>query len=167
MEKSQRSSLHPSDADRNVAQEDRIFLNSYIPRHLDQVLDIERDIEKLALGDTESLLYTKLSGVKMDILSCDTENDKGIDSDESKSVADTSGKKNDGDNCNGTANPWSGPTEASQNGEEGAQDDIETTENDRELGTCQSNIHLDVSDGGPWNSPRKITPEEKKVLRKV
>lgn len=44
-------------------QSDRIFKDSFIPRTLDDVIDIERDLDSLQAGDTDELLYRKLTGL--------------------------------------------------------------------------------------------------------
>lgn len=44
--------------------DDAVFAQSYIPRHLQEVIDVERDVRKVLEGDTEELLYTKMTGIK-------------------------------------------------------------------------------------------------------
>ncbi|KAF9364576.1 Serine/threonine-protein kinase RIO1 [Mortierella sp. NVP85] len=44
--------------------DDAVFAQSYIPRHLQEVIDVERDVRKVLEGDTEELLYTKMAGIK-------------------------------------------------------------------------------------------------------
>ncbi|KAF9412215.1 Serine/threonine-protein kinase RIO1 [Podila epigama] len=44
--------------------DDAVFTQSYIPRHLQEVIDVERDVRKVLEGDTEELLYTKMTGIK-------------------------------------------------------------------------------------------------------
>ncbi|KAF9146758.1 Serine/threonine-protein kinase RIO1 [Mortierella sp. GBA39] len=44
--------------------DDAVFSQSYIPRHLQEVIDVERDVRKVLEGDTEELLYTKMTGIK-------------------------------------------------------------------------------------------------------
>ncbi|KAF9582357.1 Serine/threonine-protein kinase RIO1 [Lunasporangiospora selenospora] len=44
--------------------DDAVFAQSYIPRHLQEVIDVERDVRKVLEGDTEGLLYTKMTGIK-------------------------------------------------------------------------------------------------------
>ena len=51
------------DAERHEAHEDAIFLRSFIPRTLNEVHDPERDIERLAKGQGESLIYAKTIGI--------------------------------------------------------------------------------------------------------
>ena len=43
--------------------DEKVFLEAYIPRTLNEVVDIERDIDKLASGDTEDLLYCNLGAL--------------------------------------------------------------------------------------------------------
>ncbi|KAG0043343.1 Serine/threonine-protein kinase RIO1 [Gryganskiella cystojenkinii] len=44
--------------------DDAVFAQSYIPRHLEEVIDVERDVRKVLEGNTEGLLYTKMTGIK-------------------------------------------------------------------------------------------------------
>ncbi|KAF9932359.1 Serine/threonine-protein kinase RIO1 [Linnemannia zychae] len=44
--------------------DDAVFTQSYIPRHLQEVIDVERDVRKVLEGDTDELLYTKMTGIK-------------------------------------------------------------------------------------------------------
>ncbi|KAG0211976.1 Serine/threonine-protein kinase RIO1 [Mortierella sp. GBA30] len=44
--------------------DDAVFAQSYIPRHLQEVIDVERDVRKVLEGNTEELLYTKMTGIK-------------------------------------------------------------------------------------------------------
>ncbi|KAF9964109.1 Serine/threonine-protein kinase RIO1 [Mortierella alpina] len=44
--------------------DDAVFTQSYIPRHLEEVIDVERDVRKVLEGNTEGLLYTKMTGIK-------------------------------------------------------------------------------------------------------
>ncbi|PWA03460.1 hypothetical protein BB558_000375 [Smittium angustum] len=46
-------------------QDDLVFRQSYIPRNLNEVIEYERDVEKLNQGDTNDMLYMKMSGLKM------------------------------------------------------------------------------------------------------
>lgn len=47
----------------NLQTEETIFRQAFIPRTLDDVIDIERDVDQLTAGQTETLLYTKLTGL--------------------------------------------------------------------------------------------------------
>ncbi|KAF9392896.1 Serine/threonine-protein kinase RIO1 [Podila verticillata] len=44
--------------------DDAVFAQSYIPRHLQEVIDVERDVRKVLEGNTDELLYTKMTGIK-------------------------------------------------------------------------------------------------------
>ncbi|KAF9437742.1 protein kinase rio1 [Entomortierella beljakovae] len=44
--------------------DEAVFAQSYIPRHLQEVIDVERDVRKVLEGNTEELLYTKMTGIK-------------------------------------------------------------------------------------------------------
>jgi RIO kinase 1 len=74
--------------------EEQVFLNSYLPKRLDEVVDFERDIDNVAHGD-ENVIYRTITGMKDDLsgaltkatllkddISGDSESDSGSDSDE-------------------------------------------------------------------------------------
>ncbi|KDQ20705.1 hypothetical protein BOTBODRAFT_169429 [Botryobasidium botryosum FD-172 SS1] len=46
-----------------AAQEDAVFLRSYIPRTLNEVYDPERDIDRLARGEGKDLIYAGVTGI--------------------------------------------------------------------------------------------------------
>ena len=46
----------------SIQHEESVFRDSFIPRTLNEVIDIERDIEKINEGDTADILYRKLTG---------------------------------------------------------------------------------------------------------
>ncbi|ORY93650.1 RIO1 family-domain-containing protein [Lobosporangium transversale] len=52
-----------AEADKRMVDE-AVFAQSYIPRHLQEVIDVERDVRKVLEGNTEELLYTKMTGIK-------------------------------------------------------------------------------------------------------
>ncbi|KNC56502.1 atypical/RIO/RIO1 protein kinase [Thecamonas trahens ATCC 50062] len=43
---------------------DNVFMNAYIPRNLEEVIDYERDIDKLEAGINDGIYYEKLFGMK-------------------------------------------------------------------------------------------------------
>lgn len=45
--------------------EETVFKQAFIPRTLDEVIDVERDIDQIHRGDTKDLLYTRLSGLAL------------------------------------------------------------------------------------------------------
>ncbi|GLB38338.1 putative protein kinase superfamily, RIO-type Ser Thr kinase family protein [Lyophyllum shimeji] len=47
----------------SAAHEDSVFLKSFIPRTLNEVYDPERDVEKVARGEGDGLIYAKTIGV--------------------------------------------------------------------------------------------------------
>ncbi|KAG6831920.1 hypothetical protein H0H92_006521 [Tricholoma furcatifolium] len=55
-----------SHAESSSAHEDSVFLRSFIPRTLNEVYDPERDVEKLARGEGNGLIYAKTIGVVND-----------------------------------------------------------------------------------------------------
>ncbi|KAG6854643.1 hypothetical protein C0991_003291 [Blastosporella zonata] len=60
------SAPHDSSLDPSSAHEDSVFLQSFIPRTLNEVYDPERDVEKLARGEGAGLIYAKTIGVVND-----------------------------------------------------------------------------------------------------
>lgn len=74
---------------RNQQQiDEQVFRQAFIPRTLNEVIDIERDVEQMQAGDTSELLYTKLIGIDVqmgnDVL-------KTLDDSDSDSQSDNSG----------------------------------------------------------------------------
>ncbi|KAG6897642.1 hypothetical protein C0992_012621 [Termitomyces sp. T32_za158] len=55
--------------------EDSVFMQSFIPRTLNEVYDPERDVEKLARGEGDGLIYAKTIGVVNDATSIPLEED--------------------------------------------------------------------------------------------
>ncbi|OMH83703.1 Serine/threonine-protein kinase rio1 [Zancudomyces culisetae] len=53
-------------------QDDLIFKQSYIPRNLNEVIEYERDVEKVTRGETDDLLYFSLSGLKVNSTTSNT-----------------------------------------------------------------------------------------------
>jgi RIO kinase 1 len=43
-----------------------VFLHAFIPRTLDEVLHVERDVSRVQQGKTEDLLYSKLTGLSIE-----------------------------------------------------------------------------------------------------
>lgn len=39
--------------------DEEVFINAYIPKRLDEVIDVERDIKKAKSGASEDLVYKK------------------------------------------------------------------------------------------------------------
>lgn len=46
-----------------TASDEAVFAQSYIPRALDQVYDIERDVARVLRGEGEDLIYADITGV--------------------------------------------------------------------------------------------------------
>ncbi|CAG8733461.1 42247_t:CDS:2 [Gigaspora margarita] len=46
--------------------DEEVFKRSFIPRKLDDVIDVERDVMKVAQGEGENLIYRKLTGLSID-----------------------------------------------------------------------------------------------------
>jgi len=52
----------------NLEQVDEeVFKNSFIPRTLDEVIDIERDMTKAGKGQSDGILYQTVTGLKSDL----------------------------------------------------------------------------------------------------
>jgi len=47
--------------------DEEVFKNAFIPRTLDQVIDVERDLDKAEKGETQEILYHTLTGMKPDL----------------------------------------------------------------------------------------------------
>ncbi|CAE6403842.1 unnamed protein product [Rhizoctonia solani] len=77
-------------------QEDAVFLQSYIPRTLNDVYDPERDIERLHRGEGKDLIYGDLTGVVRineaaeGLVVTDTNRDKDGDLEDSEEEVDSS-----------------------------------------------------------------------------
>ena len=69
-------------------QNEAIFKDSFIPRILDDVIDIERDVEKIKSGVTTDILYQKIIGIG-NTHSSDSE-DSSSESEESESDSEQS-----------------------------------------------------------------------------
>ncbi|KAJ1917727.1 Serine/threonine-protein kinase rio1 [Mycoemilia scoparia] len=86
--------------------DDQVFRQSYIPRSLDEVIDYERDADKLTRGEDEDILYTRMIGLRIksdadkntaqngDYSDDDDEDDSDFDSD---SGPDNSAEDDDSD----------------------------------------------------------------------
>ncbi|KAL1921100.1 uncharacterized protein VTP21DRAFT_11735 [Calcarisporiella thermophila] len=48
-----------------IRVEEEVFKRAYIPRNLDEVIDYERDAEKVARGEADELVYNKLVGLNI------------------------------------------------------------------------------------------------------
>ncbi|OZJ06919.1 hypothetical protein BZG36_00159 [Bifiguratus adelaidae] len=69
---------------KQVEIEDAIFKQEYIPRKLDQVYDVERDTARIARGEGEDLIYSKLLNLSIkDVVTDDDTDDVGDDADSS------------------------------------------------------------------------------------
>lgn len=74
-----------------LAVDEQVFSQAYIPRTLDEVIDIERDVYQMQAGDTQDLLYTKLTGLHLERTSLeggDAESDAVGDDEESSGGSD-------------------------------------------------------------------------------
>jgi len=57
------SSASTAGAAKPSASDEAVFAQSYIPRALDQVYDIERDVARVLRGEGEELIYADITGV--------------------------------------------------------------------------------------------------------
>lgn len=71
----------------SAAQDDAVFMSSYIPRNLGEVYDPERDIEAINKGQGEDLIYAGVTG-----LNTQSTTTKGAAVGESEAVEGTSDK---------------------------------------------------------------------------
>ncbi|KAG8734107.1 protein kinase rio1 [Ceratobasidium sp. 423] len=77
-------------------QDDAVFLQSYIPRTLNDVYDPERDIERLQRGEGKELIYGDLTGVvrinegTKNLAMTETNGDEDIDREDSEQDTDSS-----------------------------------------------------------------------------
>ncbi|KAG6830710.1 hypothetical protein H0H87_007297 [Tephrocybe sp. NHM501043] len=81
------------------AHEDSVFLQSFIPRTLNDVYDPERDVEKLARGEGDGLIYAKTIGVVNDAAPTLYEENSIVQgtSDPSRSESDSEDGESDGE----------------------------------------------------------------------
>ena len=68
-----------------------VFKQSYIPRTLDEVIDIERDIDRVAMGDTEDILYQKITGLAIDVGNQEEAEESNSDISDSSDCSDSNG----------------------------------------------------------------------------
>ncbi|KAG6890624.1 hypothetical protein C0995_006600 [Termitomyces sp. Mi166 len=83
------------------AHEESVFMQSFIPRTLNEVYDPERDVEKLARGEGDGLIYAKTIGVVNDVTPTLSEgkSPEQMDPDPGESGSE-SGEESDGENEN-------------------------------------------------------------------
>lgn len=74
---------------------ERVFKDSFIPRTLDEVIDIERDVDQLTSGQTKDLLYTKFTGMSLNEQQPEPLPDKKFSCSESDLSEEDTGSDND------------------------------------------------------------------------
>ncbi|TIB88200.1 RIO1-domain-containing protein [Wallemia mellicola] len=101
--------------DDKVKQDDAVFLQSYIPRTLEQVIDPERDAEKIRRGEGNDLIYGTVTGVaEANELKGEVETkeeikqiDSQYESDNASGSSDSESENESGsDSESGTENEW-------------------------------------------------------------
>jgi len=80
--------------------EEQIFLHSYLPKRLDEVIDFEQDmdrVQKKADGEEDELIYRTITGLKADLSGAQTKsallNEEESCSDEDSSETETDGEE--------------------------------------------------------------------------
>ncbi|TIC05356.1 RIO1-domain-containing protein [Wallemia mellicola] len=101
--------------DDKVKQDDAVFLQSYIPRTLEQVIDPERDAEKIRRGEGNDLIYGTVTGVaEANELKGEVETkeeikqiDSQYESDDASGSSDSESENESGSESeSGTENEW-------------------------------------------------------------
>ncbi|EAL67194.1 hypothetical protein DDB_G0280431 [Dictyostelium discoideum AX4] len=70
--------------------QEEVFRNAYIPRTLDQIIDLDRDMEKIERGEGRDIFYQNLTGLSKDLQNIKSKNDLINDSNENKDSDDSS-----------------------------------------------------------------------------
>lgn len=95
--------------DEKIKQDDAVFLRSYIPRTLDQVIDPERDAEKIRRGEGADLIYGTTTGVteanEQPAQDNKSNNDK-MNHDDTSDMSSEDEEISDSDNENEGKNEW-------------------------------------------------------------
>ncbi|KAK5584006.1 hypothetical protein RB653_005613 [Dictyostelium firmibasis] len=55
--------------------QEEVFRNAYIPRTLDQIIDLDRDMEKIERGEGRDIFYQNLTGLSKDLQNVKSKND--------------------------------------------------------------------------------------------
>lgn len=99
--------------DEKIKQDDAVFLQSYIPRTLDQVIDPERDAEKIRRGEGADLIYGTTTGVTEanerpaeNIESSNDEDDKINHDNTSDMSSEDEGSDSESDSEDGDKGEW-------------------------------------------------------------
>ncbi|TIC70458.1 RIO1-domain-containing protein [Wallemia mellicola] len=101
--------------DDKVKQDDAVFLQSYIPRTLEQVIDPERDAEKIRRGEGNDLIYGTVTGVaeanelkgEVETKEEITQIDSQYESDDASGSSDSESENESGSESeSGTENEW-------------------------------------------------------------
>lgn len=125
--------------------DEEVFKNSFIPRTLDDVIDFERDYLKAQKGDTQEVLYQKITGLKHDLTG---PQDKPVLLEENNAINERlkyqSESSSDSDDDNGSDEEVSAD-------EEGNDDDGESEGGDKKQNICR---------------PRNESPNSRKERKK-
>lgn len=106
------------DLDQLTEQEkidEEVFKNAYIPKRLDEVVDIVRDIKKAKEGKGDDLIYKKLTGLKSDLSiqikpeilenTSDQENEKSLTDDDNSETESDSNSDDENKNFKNSSRP--------------------------------------------------------------
>lgn len=120
--------------------EEEVFKRAYIPKRLDEVIDIERDIKKAKAGDGGDLVYKTITGLGAD-----------LSVQKNPELLDENGVKETSDNVNGDEDE-SGDDDDSGSGSDGSTDDYDENNPTKFKNSSR---------------PRDESPESKKLRKKA
>lgn len=82
----------PTPSATSLAQDDAVFMSSYIPRNLGEVYDPERDIDRINKGQGEDLIYAGITGLNTQANAKGKADDAPVTKEESK-VAESAAER--------------------------------------------------------------------------
>ncbi|XP_006462576.1 hypothetical protein AGABI2DRAFT_186466 [Agaricus bisporus var. bisporus H97] len=160
-----------------AAHEDSVFMRSFIPRTLNDVYDPERDVEKLSKGQDNELIYAETIGIVKPTPNLIT---KEITAESGRSITGTA---KEGVLVGSTilapavgriadTNVSTAGIDASENGDSGAEDEIERGEGDSEEEGSDREAQLQGENGwiekgpkGHRHEDRELKKERKKAVK--
>lgn len=84
---SQEIQMRSADFEQQIQIDEEVFKRAFIPKRLEEVIDAERDLSRIADGEVEEILYEKITGIKLHSSDDDDDEDlSDISSYESDSV---------------------------------------------------------------------------------
>eukprot|EP00188_Purpureofilum_apyrenoidigerum_P003449 Plantae.Rhodophyta-Purpureofilum_apyrenoidigerum.ctg3606.p1 GENE.Plantae.Rhodophyta-Purpureofilum_apyrenoidigerum.ctg3606~~Plantae.Rhodophyta-Purpureofilum_apyrenoidigerum.ctg3606.p1 ORF type:complete len:478 (+),score=119.58 Plantae.Rhodophyta-Purpureofilum_apyrenoidigerum.ctg3606:156-1589(+) len=162
------SSLRAGDED-DVGADEHVFLNTPIPRSLQDVDDIEGDAVKVAQGDGEKLLYSKLTGLVdnlkvVDDNDVDDENNENEDEGEDEDEDEDKDKDEDEDERVGDSDQGAAEADDSENGSIDMSDVGD--ENAPTVGDNEARAQVGIGDKLDRKDWKKRVKEEQRERRK-